>query len=423
MGDFLALEVTHSCNNTCTFCSHQVRTSKYRGISKRDYGYIRNRAGDIGTFYLTGGEPLCFPRFEWLIESLRKDFPDAKIVVMTNGLLVDRLRPEIAGMVTEFRVSAYPGFNDDALAGLRYRPNVHIMPHRGMWNIHLDPDLSEERAKEVYAACPLKQARLVGTWLYGCCLAETVERVHSLEPVNTRFKETWRDDVRDLPTWRACQRCFKARIVTDQLFYPQLKKGVVFPDRFLGGKFNAENGPRVFGIGLSHTGTRSLTVALNKLGVNVRHFPLDETTYREIATGRYNLTLLKKHGGLTDVTAAPFYAQFDEVYPGSKFILTTREPREWLDAWRRHVGASPDIHAGGSFPMQKFLRAANYGCHGFDHSRAAFAFQQHYDAVRRYFQFRPDDLLELDVVGGDGWERLCAFLGKPVPEEPFPHLG
>ena len=23
---------------------------------------------------------------------------------------------------------------------------------------------------------------------------------------------------------------------------------------------------------------------------------------------------------------------------------------------------------------------------------------------------------------GDGWEPLCKFLGKPVPEEPFPHM-
>lgn len=29
-------------------------------------------------------------------------------------------------------------------------------------------------------------------------------------------------------------------------------------------------------------------------------------------------------------------------------------------------------------------------------------------------------LLEWTVE--DGWEPLCAFLGKPVPDEPFPHV-
>lgn len=31
----------------------------------------------------------------------------------------------------------------------------------------------------------------------------------------------------------------------------------------------------------------------------------------------------------------------------------------------------------------------------------------------------PDRLLEWDI--SDGWEPLCKFLGKPVPDVPFPH--
>ena len=33
--------------------------------------------------------------------------------------------------------------------------------------------------------------------------------------------------------------------------------------------------PKVLGIGLSRTGTRSLTFALNQLGIRVEHFPCD----------------------------------------------------------------------------------------------------------------------------------------------------
>ena len=39
-----------------------------------------------------------------------------------------------------------------------------------------------------------------------------------------------------------------------------------------------------------------------------------------------------------------------------------------------------------------------------------------------HFAGRPDDLLVLDVVGGEGWERLCPFLGLAPPDEPFPHF-
>lgn len=31
-----------------------------------------------------------------------------------------------------------------------------------------------------------------------------------------------------------------------------------------------------------------------------------------------------------------------------------------------------------------------------------------------------DRLLEYKL--SDGWEPLCEFLGKPVPDQPFPHL-
>jgi hypothetical protein len=30
-------------------------------------------------------------------------------------------------------------------------------------------------------------------------------------------------------------------------------------------------------------------------------------------------------------------------------------------------------------------------------------------------------LLVFDLPRGDGWEELCAFLGHPIPDEPFPH--
>ena len=42
--------------------------------------------------------------------------------------------------------------------------------------------------------------------------------------------------------------------------------------------------------------------------------------------------------------------------------------------------------------------------------------------VRRYFSNRPDDLLELNIAGGQGWEALCPFLGLAAPDQPFPRL-
>jgi len=40
--------------------------------------------------------------------------------------------------------------------------------------------------------------------------------------------------------------------------------------------------------------------------------------------------------------------------------------------------------------------------------------------TREYFKGRPDDLLILDICGGDGWEKLCNFLSLPIPSVDFP---
>ncbi len=63
-----------------------------------------------------------------------------------------------------------------------------------------------------------------------------------------------------------------------------------------------------------------------------------------------------------------------------------------------------------------------YGTRGFDRVRFVNAYWTHVERVRDHFYRRPKDLLELDLCGGEGWERLCAFLGVAIPEQPVPRL-
>ena len=50
------------------------------------------------------------------------------------------------------------------------------------------------------------------------------------------------------------------------------------------------------------------------------------------------------------------------------------------------------------------------------------AYRAHRREVDAHLADRPDDLLVLDVFGGDGRPELCAFLDLPVPTTPFPKL-
>lgn len=190
--------------------------------------------------------------------------------------------------------------------------------------------------------------------------------------------------------------------------------------------------PLVFGIGLSRTGTRSLTMALHVLGWDTVHYPADQATFEELSAGRYALSILDEYQGVTDITVAPFFAQLDRQYPGSKFVLTVREREGWLRSCRHHwEGRSAflsrparDAEEETYMNMRRLLRAAVYGCYGFSPERFAWVYDQHVKAVTEHFAGRPQDLLVLDVCSGQGWDELCAFLGVPVPPgQPFPHKG
>lgn len=203
---------------------------------------------------------------------------------------------------------------------------------------------------------------------------------------------------------------------------------VVKPNKNVPGRRSDEQG-RIFGLGLSRTGTRSLTAALQIIGYNVTHYPIDQRTFDQLAAADYRLDILDVFDGLTDITAAPFFAQLDRAWPGSKFILTTRDRDAWLKSCARHWSGRPafgpeETPAQRShMQIRRLLRAATYGCYDFNAERFAWAYDQHVRAVRAYFADRPGDLLEIDVTSGAGWDALCAFLGCAVPPQPFPHKG
>jgi hypothetical protein len=49
------------------------------------------------------------------------------------------------------------------------------------------------------------------------------------------------------------------------------------------------------------------------------------------------------------------------------------------------------------------------------------AYRAHNAAVRAFFADREHQFLEFDPTREPGWDRLCAFLGAPVPDRPWPH--
>ena len=173
----------------------------------------------------------------------------------------------------------------------------------------------------------------------------------------------------------------------------------------------------IFGIGLSKTGTTSLYAALGQLGFRA-------ATYRHLRSlgledwfrGNFETDYLAGYDAATDLPLAVFYPQLDEQYPGSRFILTVRDLDPWLESARQHFTVNP----ASSFGRQ--VRLATYGITGYHEGRFRYVYETHVRNVTSYFGDRPEALLMLDIVAGEGWEKLCPFLGHKPPARAFPHV-
>ena len=187
---------------------------------------------------------------------------------------------------------------------------------------------------------------------------------------------------------------------------------------------------KVFGIGLSRTGTTSLTAALEILGYHSAHFPCDPTTQREIYTYRENrkdlrLTILDTYEAITDTPVCCVYEALDRSYPSSKFILTVRNKSEWLHSCERYwnEGLPSDIQTVPDQSYVTFINFVNawvYGAEEFDAARFSGAYDRYMDDAIKYFTHRNTALLVLDICAGETWDQLCPFLNVRIPDLPFP---
>jgi hypothetical protein len=190
----------------------------------------------------------------------------------------------------------------------------------------------------------------------------------------------------------------------------------------------AERG-KIFAVGLSRTGTSSLNEALRVLGHRAVHFPDDAATQTEITTflarrpPELRLSLLGSVDALTDTPVSATYQAMDRAYPGSRFILTVREKKSWLESCHKYWRGPLLRYLDG--PTADYIRrinAAVYGAETYDRVRFSAVYDAHITGVLDYFSARPDDLLVMRICNGDGWEPLCKFLAAPPPRSAFPRL-
>ncbi|KAJ2897745.1 hypothetical protein MKZ38_004421 [Zalerion maritima] len=133
-----------------------------------------------------------------------------------------------------------------------------------------------------------------------------------------------------------------------------------------------------------------------------------------------------------------FLGYMRECHPDAKYILTERDPDQWVKSWRRTIGEF--LVAWKRFPKSwarhfdpsaywcyKFVETvvdiwtAGKGVDGDGWDTEARKFYVEYIAKIKK-EIPPEKLLHLTLEKeGVGWEQICPFLGHEVPEgKPWP---
>jgi sulfotransferase family protein len=200
---------------------------------------------------------------------------------------------------------------------------------------------------------------------------------------------------------------------------------------------------KVIGVGVGRTGTLSLKAALERLGYgpcfhgrHVLDHP-DRLGWWEAAVAGDPVdwaALFEGYASTVDWPGAAFWRELTAAFPKAPVILTIRDPERWYSSVHNTIftmfgDGPPDelvSRARRTVPgldvFTKFHRQMIWD--GFfdgrfaDRKHAIEVYRAHNAAVMR--EVPADRLLVIEPDAG--WDPLCALLGEPVPDEPYPHL-
>lgn len=186
---------------------------------------------------------------------------------------------------------------------------------------------------------------------------------------------------------------------------------------------------KVIGAGLGRTGTLSLKLALEQLGIGrcfhmIEIFGVPGLVEQWERAGRGEAVswdaMFEGFEATVDWPSCSFYDVLAARYPAAKVILTLRDAGQWFESTQKTIfkdleKAVEDTENPWARMVKRIIVDMFEGrIHDREHAIAAY--NAHNERVRRTIP--PERLLVYDVR--EGWEPLCRFLGEPVPAMPFP---
>jgi len=183
----------------------------------------------------------------------------------------------------------------------------------------------------------------------------------------------------------------------------------------------------VIGTGFGRTGTDSLRLALDILGFGPCHHmrellkdPEHNSLWRAVAQGTppdWDL-LLGGYRSCVDWPSAHYWPQLVEAFPQAKVILTWRSAESWWASFEQTI--LPRILAftetDATPKSGELIGPKVFHDRPDDRDHCIAVYEANVAAVKK--QVPAERLLVHSL--GDGWAPLCAHLGVPVPDVPYP---
>lgn len=131
---------------------------------------------------------------------------------------------------------------------------------------------------------------------------------------------------------------------------------------------------------------------------------------------------------LCSMPTAAFVGPLTKKYPDAKVILVERDFDRWYESLEKTLYVifclsdppteprvrkvydfcKSEVNMGGIFKDKESFQ---------DKEKVRSVYEKHNEWVKTNIPAHKLLIMKL----GEGWERLCQFLGKPVPDIPFPH--
>jgi hypothetical protein len=195
---------------------------------------------------------------------------------------------------------------------------------------------------------------------------------------------------------------------------------------------------KVIGAGFGRTGTLSLKLALEELGLGPCYHMVETIAHPEhdamwlaLAKGETHdlRPILAGYASTVDWPATYFWKDLAAASPDAKIILTVRDPETWYASAAATIfGRMTDFELLRADPgaveparrrhmeMVNFIIVEKTFGGSLEKAHAIGVLNAHNDEVRHLVP--PERLLVYE--SGEGWDPLCAFLDVPVPAKPYP---